>query len=80
MDELMNCPRCDSAAVSILAESPVADCWMVYGCGICWFSWRSTEQWLHENDRPDKLDPTTFADLLEMPALPPLRRAEGDAG
>lgn len=37
------CPRCESAAVSTLAHSPISGAWTMFGCGICFYAWRSTE-------------------------------------
>jgi vanillate/4-hydroxybenzoate decarboxylase subunit D len=37
------CPRCQSAAASTVAQSPVAGRWTMQSCGICWYAWRSTE-------------------------------------
>lgn len=74
----MQCPRCDSTTVSVMATSPVGDVWEVYFCETCSFSWRSTEP----DDITDpakydprfKIDPATIASLDEMPPIPPLRK------
>lgn len=39
----MICPRCDSNAAELLVKAPVDNAWEVYLCGICNFTWRSTE-------------------------------------
>ncbi|MBI4186686.1 MAG: hypothetical protein HY530_04155 [Chloroflexi bacterium] len=37
------CPRCDSAQVVKVADSPVKGKWEVYRCQGCYYVWRSTE-------------------------------------
>jgi vanillate/4-hydroxybenzoate decarboxylase subunit D len=41
------CPRCRSAAVSVVAKSPVPDRWTMRSCSHCWYAWRSTEPRSH---------------------------------
>ena len=72
------CPRCRSNAAKLRAKSPVADAWIVFGCDICFYTWRSTEA--TENTDPNKypqvfkLDPAEIAKLPGVPNIPPLRR------
>lgn len=74
----MNCPRCDSESISVMAKSPVGNEWEVYLCDTCKFSWRSTEG---ENitdpgkyDKRFKLDPSNFDKLDQIPPVPALRK------
>jgi len=46
------CPRCRSATVEPLCDSPVAGVWTLYRCKTCLYAWRSTEP--EENTNPDK--------------------------
>ena len=46
------CPRCRSGTLQLLAKSPDAGVWMVFGCSTCFYAWRSTEP--EENVNPEK--------------------------
>jgi hypothetical protein len=71
------CPRCRTAGAATLAQSPVAGVWTVYGCNVCFYTWRSTEP--QENTDPDKypeafrLNPEDLKNLPIVPIIPPLR-------
>ena len=69
-----HCPRCSGAA-GLLATSPCAGAWEMYGCDVCFFSWRSSEDF----DLPSYRLPTNFrvdasavAELSAFPAIPEL--------
>ena len=72
----MICPRCDSDAAGLLVKAPVDDAWEVYLCGICSFTWRSTESEEITNparyDRRFKIDPLSIPDLPVIPPVPKL--------
>ena len=66
------CPRCRSATIEVLTNSPVEGVWTVYSCTTCLYAWRSTEP--EENTDPDKY-PEPFRlkpeDLVEpYPGIP----------
>ena len=69
------CPRCRSAAVDVRTTSPVPDMWTVYGCGVCLYTWRTTEP--EGNTDPEKypavfrLTPDDLGNLLVVPTIPP---------
>src|SRR5579863_2634520 len=71
------CPRCRSATTKTFSVSPVAGVWTVYGCGTCFYTWRSTEP--TENTDADKypevfrLKPEDIKNLPKIPVIPPLR-------
>lgn len=71
------CPRCDSARTEQIAESPVTGAWVIYNCGLCFYTWRSTEP--DYATRPECFDPhfkiraAAIADFALVPAIPPLR-------
>ncbi len=75
------CPRCRSATTRTLSTSPAAGVWTVFGCGTCFYSWRSTEP--AENTDPDKyppifrLNPEDLEKLPEVPTIPPRRQTTG---
>jgi len=72
------CPRCSSNTTALRAVSPVAGVWTVYGCDLCFYTWRSTES--EENTNPDKypqvfrLDAEALSGLQVAPRIPPLRQ------
>ncbi len=37
------CPRCSSADTKLIANSPLAGAWEIYGCNHCTYVWRNTE-------------------------------------
>ena len=41
--EVLACPRCGSAQVQKIADSPVKGKWEAYRCRECNYVWRSTE-------------------------------------
>ena len=71
------CPRCRSVACQTLAESPVQGVWTVYGCIVCFYTWRSTEP--AENTDPEKypvafrLKPEELKNCPVVPTIPPMR-------
>jgi hypothetical protein len=71
------CPRCRTVGAEPLGESPIAGVWTVYGCTVCFYTWRSTEP--AENTDPDKypavfrLKPEEFKSYPVIPTIPPLR-------
>jgi len=71
-------PRCRSATVEQLCESPVVGVWTLYRCKTCLCAWRSTEP--EENTNPDKypaafrLNPNDVANFPIVPNIPPLRK------
>ena len=71
------CPRCRSATVELLCDSPVVGVWTLYRCKTCLYAWRSTEP--EENTNPDKypaafwLSPDDVANFPIVPSIPPLR-------
>ena len=73
------CPRCRSDTLQVLANSPVAGVWTVFGCSTCFYAWRSTEP--EENVNPEKypiafrLRPEDLVSLRVVPAVPPRRRS-----
>jgi vanillate/4-hydroxybenzoate decarboxylase subunit D len=71
------CPRCRSSTIALHSTSPVAGAWVVFGCAICLYTWRSTES--EENTNPDKY-PAVFRlraddipNLAVSPVIPPRR-------
>ena len=72
------CPRCRSATIEVLTNSPVEGVWTVYSCTTCLYAWRSTEP--EENTDPDKypepfrLKPEDLAKFAIVPTIPPLRQ------
>lgn len=75
----MICPRCAHSTLETLADSPVPDVWKVLQCGLCHYTWRTTEPARRSNrqDYPERFR-LTQADLenaQEMPTIPPLRAA-----
>ncbi len=74
----LSCPRCRSATIEVLCNSPVAGVWTMYSCKTCLYAWRSTEA--EENKNPDKypeafrLKPEELAKFPIVPTIPPLRR------
>ena len=71
------CPRCRSKMIEVRGVSPKPGVWTVFGCGTCFYVWRSTEP--EENTNPDKypaifrLIPENLPKLAVAPAIPPLR-------
>ena len=71
------CPRCRSATIEVLADSPVEGVWTVYSCTTSLYAWRSTES--EENTNPDKypepfrLKPEDLATFAVVPTIPQLR-------
>ena len=71
------CPRCRSVGCKTLAESPVQGVWTVYGCTVCFYTWRSTEP--AENTDPEKypaafrLKPEELKNCPVVPTIPPMR-------
>ena len=37
------CPRCSNTDTQLIADSPIAGAWQVYGCNHCTYLWRNTE-------------------------------------
>lgn len=72
------CPRCDSATVRVLTTSPVPGRWVMYVCGTCVYSWRSTEPATTTDPRvypaEFKIDPAEIPLMPAIPAVPPPRR------
>lgn len=69
----MECPRCKSKEIKIIAKAPVDDAWEVYSCGKCCYSWRSTEQiQIHEKFL---LDDEKIKVMQVIPPIPPLKGA-----
>jgi hypothetical protein len=74
------CPRCRSNTTEVRSVSPKPGVWSVFGCGTCFYVWRSTEP--EENTNPDKypaafrLRPENLAKLAVAPAIPPLRHTK----
>ncbi len=72
------CPRCRSNKAGLRGSSPIEGVWTVYGCDICFYTWRSTEQ--EENTNPDKypavfrLNPEDLPNLQVAPVIPQLRK------
>ncbi len=72
------CPRCRSTTTRLYAESATKGVWSVFGCGTCFYTWRSTEP--VENTDPDHyptvfgLSPQDIPKLPVVPAIPPLRQ------
>ena len=66
----MNCPRCESDQVRIMAIAPVDHAWEVYVCDKCCYSWRSTEE-IHILDK-FKLDDEKIKNMQVIPPIPPL--------
>lgn len=73
----MICPRCDSATVAKMVDSPKGKSWEVYSCSTCCFSWRSTEDASVTNpalyDKRFKIAPSEIDKLLPIPPIPPLK-------
>ena len=73
------CPRCRSAAIDVLSNSPVAGVWTMYSCKTCLYAWRSSEA--EENTNPDKypeafrIKPEDIPKFPKVPAIPPLRKS-----
>ncbi|WP_371812652.1 non-oxidative hydroxyarylic acid decarboxylases subunit D [Saccharopolyspora sp. ASAGF58] len=71
------CPRCRSLDPDVLSVSPVANCWIVYKCGVCHYSWRSTEpaQVTTAAMYPEafRINPRDISDFAVMPPIPDLR-------
>jgi vanillate/4-hydroxybenzoate decarboxylase subunit D len=72
----MICPRCDSNAGELLVKAPVDNAWEVYVCGICNFTWRSTESEditdPAKYDKRFKLSPNAIPELPVLPPVPKL--------
>jgi len=72
----MICPRCDSNAAELLVKAPIDNAWEVYVCGVCNFTWRSTEGEDITNpakyDRRFKIDPDSIPKLSVLPPVPKL--------
>jgi vanillate/4-hydroxybenzoate decarboxylase subunit D len=72
------CPRCRSNSTALRAASPVAGVWIVYGCDLCFYTWRTTEP--ETNTNPDlypavfRLNQEDLPKLQIAPAIPPLRK------
>jgi vanillate/4-hydroxybenzoate decarboxylase subunit D len=72
------CPRCRSNSTALRAVSPVAGVWIVYGCDVCFYTWRSTEPETNTNpERYPEVFPLKQDDLPGLqvaPAIPALRK------
>jgi len=74
------CPRCRSNSTEIRGVSPRLGVWTVFGCGTCFYVWRSTEP--EENSNPEKypavfrLIPENLPKLGVAPAIPALRQTK----
>jgi vanillate/4-hydroxybenzoate decarboxylase subunit D len=71
------CPRCDATGTRVLTTSPVAGRWVMYGCDICFYSWRSTEP-AYATDPARypaafRIDPAEIATMPAIPPVPPRR-------
>ncbi len=67
----MECPRCKSKEIKIIAKATVDDAWEVYSCGKCCYSWRSTEQiQIHEKFL---LDDEKIKAMQVIPPIPLLK-------
>jgi hypothetical protein len=71
------CPRCDTHEVRLLTESPVPGRWFMYLCGVCFYSWRSTEPEYATNPATYpaafKIDPKEIPNMPVVPSLPQRR-------
>jgi hypothetical protein len=71
------CPRCDSARTEQVSESPVPGAWVIYTCGVCFYTWRSTEP--DYATRSECFDPRfkipadKISEIAQVPFIPPLR-------
>jgi hypothetical protein len=64
------CPRCRSTTVSVVANSPVPNCWMMRSCSRCWYAWRSTEPRSHTDPEAYPEDfRLTAADIAQAKQL-----------
>ncbi len=74
----MICPRCDSDAADLLVKAPVDNAWEVFICGVCNFTWRSTESEDITNparyDKRFKIDPAAIFDMAVLPPVPKLKK------
>ncbi|MBN3994051.1 MAG: phenolic acid decarboxylase subunit D [Nostoc sp. NMS2] len=72
-----SCPRCDSTNTEIITKSPVPDIWVVYGCRVCFYGWRSTEPDYATDSRkynPQfKINPADIPNFSVLPTIPKLR-------
>lgn len=71
------CPRCDTHDVSLLTGSPVPGRWFMYTCGVCFYSWRSTEPAYatdpHSYPAAFKIDPAAIPEMPVVPTIPTRR-------
>jgi hypothetical protein len=73
----MFCPRCDKDVVTKIFDAPGNGSWELYHCRYCDFVWRSTEKaHIRNKDLYDpnfKLNEYKISQMIEKPAIPPLR-------
>jgi vanillate/4-hydroxybenzoate decarboxylase subunit D len=71
------CPRCRSPNTALLTESPVKGAWIVYGCKVCFYTWRTTEPEANTNPdlypEPFRLQPEEIGKFVVVPIIPVLR-------
>jgi hypothetical protein len=72
------CPRCRSNSTALRAVSPVAGVWTVFGCDLCFYTWRNTEPETNTNPEmyPEvfRLKQDDLPKLQIAPAIPALRK------
>ena len=77
---MKTCPRCDVEGCTVLTESPVKGCWVVYSCPRCFFVWRSTEP--EKITDPAKYDPRfkltaeKISNFAVVPSITPPRQRD----
>ncbi|MCC7168347.1 MAG: hypothetical protein IT565_12335 [Rhodospirillales bacterium] len=68
------CPRCDSAKARRLATAPADGAWEIFGCPVCFFTWRSSEPGsITDPKRYDprfKIDPRRIDTIPIVPPVP----------
>ena len=76
----MFCPRCDKDLAIKFFDAPKDGAWTLYRCPFCDFVWRSTEKAHIQNkdlyEAGFKLDEEKIGQMIEKPAIPPLRERE----
>lgn len=64
------CPRCAGADTRLIANSPIAGVWQMYGCNHCTYLWRNTETLEGIRTITDKEMESAVLDFPPSPAEP----------